>query len=273
MVRLAPLGLVISALIPVGLLFFWERMRANDLESRLAKVQHRLSTYEQLEQRLGNPPWQARIEETKQRRLANETSQEFVDALFDTPSRRFPHGHDTSSWNLKIRSTTPAYFGEVGAEDEFIDDEQDAPGGPDFCYQLSRVVMSEKELHPQPPGSPLSAETRRRAHHALTECGYVYLDNFFPAHRIHAFRKAYERFRDKPEAKAFEYPCQGKGRREHMLPFRSPFNDSDIYSDSRLLTLLTDFLGDEFKMELMTVITSPPGSKDQRWHQGKPRRN
>ena len=133
------------------------------------------------------------------------------------------------------------------------------------------MVISEAELHPKPAGSPLSEETRRRAHHALTECGYVYLDNFFPAHRIHAFRKAYERFRVKPEAKAFEYPCQGEGRREHMLPFQSPFNDSGVYSDSRLLTLLNDFLGDEIKMELMTVITSPPGSKHQRWHQGERR--
>ena len=32
-------------------------------------------------------------------------------------------------------------------------------------------------------------ETRARAYHALTECGYVYLDNFYPADRVHAFRK------------------------------------------------------------------------------------
>ena len=53
-----------------------------------------------------------------------------------------------------------------------------------------------------------------------------------------------------------------------MLPFAPPFNDSSIYADPRLRTLLDDFLGDEYKMELMTVITSPPGSKPQRWHQG-----
>lgn len=38
---------------------------------------------------------------------------------------------------------------------------------------------------------------------------------------------------------------------------------------SRLMTVLGDFFSHEqFKMELMTVITSPPGSGDQRWHQG-----
>ena len=35
------------------------------------------------------------------------------------------------------------------------------------------------------------------------------------------------------------------------------------------MTVLGDFFSHEqFKMELMTVITSPPGSGDQRWHQG-----
>ena len=50
--------------------------------------------------------------------------------------------------------------------------------------------------------------------------------------------------------------------------FREPFNNSKIYADPRLLALLSDFLQEQFKLELMTVITSPPGSKHQRWHQG-----
>ena len=29
-----------------------------------------------------------------------------------------------------------------------------------------------------------------------------------------------------------------------------------------------DYLGEQIKMELMTVISSPPGSGNQRWHQG-----
>ena len=40
------------------------------------------------------------------------------------------------------------------------------------------------------------------------------------------------------------------------------------FSDPRLLTILYDFLGEHVKLELMTVINSPPGSGDQRWHQG-----
>ena len=61
---------------------------------------------------------------------------------------------------------------------------------------------------------------------------------------------------------------QGTGRIEHMLPFAPPFNDSTVYADPRLLTLIGDFLGEMFKMELQTVITSPAGSSHQRWHQG-----
>ena len=265
--RPTPTGLAASLVVPLLVMLLWERQRAEALATKLTDVERRLSTYEALEPRAVNTDWQETIEAAKQRRLANETSSTFVDELFDTPSRRFPHGHDTSAWNEKLRGTTPRHFGEVGAEDEYIDEEQDSPGGPEICYQLSQVVISERELHP-PSGGPLSAETRRRSLHALRECGFVYLDNIYPADRVHAFRKAYERFRATPEAKAFEYPCQGQGRREHMLPFARPFNESTIYSDPRLLTLLGDFLGDEFKMELMTVITSPPGSKNQRWHQG-----
>ena len=262
-----PQGLAASLVVPLVMLVFWEHRRADALAAKLTDVEHRLSTYKALEARSSNTYWQEEIEAAKQRRLVNESSSIFVNELFDTPSRRFPHGHDTSDWNDKLRRLTPTYFGEVGAEDDYQDEEQDAPGGPDICYQLSQVVISQQELHP-PDGAPLSAETRQRALLALRECGYVYLDNFFPTHRIHALRKAYEDFRATPDAKAFEYPCQGQGRREHMLPFERPFNESNVYSDARLLTLLGDFLGDEFKMELMTVITSPPGSKHQRWHQG-----
>ena len=105
--------------------------------------------------------------------------------------------------------------------------------------------------------------------HAHCSYSYVYLDNLVPKERVARLREAYEDFRKTDEAAEFLYPCQGEGRVEHMLPFRAPFNSSDIYADPRLMAVLGDFFSHEqFKMELMTVITSPPGSGDQRWHQG-----
>ena len=56
----------------------------------------------------------------------------------------------------------------------------------------------------------------------------------------------------------------GVQRFEHMLPFRAPFNDSAIYAEPRLMQILSDFFTQEqFKMELMTVITSQPGKAIQ----------
>jgi len=85
---------------------------------------------------------------------------------------------------------------------------------------------------------------------------------------VEALRRAYVTFRESEEAEAFRYPCQGEGRVEHMLPFRPPFNTSIFHTDDRLLQILGDFLKEQIKLELMTVITSPPGSQHQRWHQG-----
>ena len=40
--------------------------------------------------------------------------------------------------------------------------------------------------------------------------------------------------------------------------------------DRRLTSAAASYINaqEQFKLELMTVITSPPGSGDQRWHQG-----
>ena len=237
--------------VPLVLLLTYEQYETRELSSRL-------KMYESLAARSPNPPWQRALEDVKQRRLANETSQAFVNNLFDTKTRRFPHGHDRDAWDGHLSRTTPRAFSQER-------DEDDPEYGPAWCTELPRVVLSEAELS----AVPLSTETRARAWEALTECGYVYLDNFVPAERVRTFRAAYEAFRQTSEAKLFEYPCQGEKRVEHMLPFAPPFNDSSIYADPRLLTLLADFLGDDgFKLELMTVITSPAGSGHQRWHQG-----
>ena len=106
----------------------------------------------------------------------------------------------------------------------------------------------------------------------LRECGFAYLDNFYSPATVRAYRAAYEDFkRSDPRANEFLYPCQGRGRVEHMLPFASPFNDTlALHGDPRLHRVLLAFLRNSFKLELITVINSPPDSGEQRWHQVGP---
>jgi len=233
----------------------WEERTARAVAER----QH--ARYAELQPRTDNLPWQERLQSIRKGREKHENSDEFINALFDDPSRRFPDGANLSEWESFLRTQTPSRF---DAADEGKDG-GDADKAPAFCHELHGVVISERELN-EPA---LSVEVRARALRALTECGYVYLDNLVPKERVARLREAYMDFRQTDEATDFLYPCQGEGRVEHMLPFRAPFNSSDIYADPRLMTVLGDFFSHEqFKMELMTVITSPPGSGDQRWHQG-----
>jgi hypothetical protein len=43
-----------------------------------------------------------------------------------------------------------------------------------------------------------------------------------------------------------------------QVPFRPPFNTSAVYSDSRLLTILTDFLKEQFKVSPLEL---EPGTR------------
>ena len=237
-----------------------ERQRSNELLIRLAESERELLRYSALIPRADNPPWQEALHADRLKRDQLEDSDEYKQELFASHNR-FPHGHNRSKWRAHLRATTPAAYEDA---------EHGLDTTPAWCSDqsdLSGIVVSEEELHP-PDGGPLSLATRRRAHHALTECGYVYLDNFFSRETVERLRQAYVALRDSDEGKDMLYPCQGTGRVEHMLPFRQPFNNSEIYADERLITLLQDYLHEHFKLELMTVITSPPGAKDQRWHQG-----
>ena len=236
-----------------------QRAALADVESQLKRSEAALQRFASLIPRTKNPLWQEDLHEERLKRDRLEESKEFVDDLFSR-DRMFPHGHNTSRWEAHVDANTPTAF---------EDSQHDLERTPAWCSgspDLSGIVISQAELHPE--GGVLSEETRRRAHNALKECGYVYLDNMFDERTVRELREAYFALRASDEGKDMVYPCQGPGRVEHMLPFREPFNNSKIYADQRLLTLLTDFLQEQFKLELMTVITSPPGSKHQRWHQG-----
>eukprot|EP00946_MAST-07B_sp_MAST-7B-sp1_P003779 g3779.t1 len=109
-----------------------------------------------------------------------------------------------------------------------------------------------------------------RAVDRLHECGVVYLDNLFSRGFVDALREYYYDFTLTDDATKFRYPCQGAGRIEHMMPFAPPFNSSATspFGDRRLREIISKFLGPPFKLELVTVINSRRGSRDQRWHQG-----
>ena len=235
-----------------------QRQEVKRLTKLLGETERKLHDFTGMDPRADNLPFVERQQQERLARDAHETSDTFVSALFDGEGRRFPHGHNHSSWHAHLDRTTPAAF----AEDPSSEEED---GSPEWCNDLREVVVTPEEL----AGVSLTPAVRAKALRSLVNCGYVYLDNMFPAAKVEALRQAYVAFRETDEAEQFVYPCQGAGRVEHMLPFRPPFNESDpVYADPRLLEVLGDFLQEQIKLELMTVITSPPGSRDQRWHQG-----
>jgi hypothetical protein len=209
-----------------------QRRRASELAQRLTHAEHALNAYTRLEPRADNPTWQEDLHAERLARDETEASEAFRDALF-APSNRFPHGHNTSGWDEHVRRATPSAFaadaaravnGEAEDPQRHRDDTVPAwcSGSPD----LSEIVISEAEvstlwlepetrareadarpviepscgqLHP-PDGAPLSLATRARAHRALTECGYVYLDNMFPREQVplmHIYTRSTCTHRDK----------------------------------------------------------------------------
>ena len=263
----ATIALLIAAAAAIAALAFALRdaqRHISTLEAHLAALgvrevdaRRKLQFYAELEHGVGNPPWQTELHAARTARDEHEASDAFVDALF-ADERHFPHGHNTSSWELHLRENTPAAF--------YSDPASLPEAGPPRCLEMNTVVVAESALHA--PGG-LSAETRAAAKAALTDCGYVVLDNMYRRRQVDELRDAYEALKAGPDGPLFRYPVQGAGRVEHLLPFRPPFNESAaLYADPRLLTILYDFLGEHVKLELMTVINSPPGSGDQRWHQG-----
>ena len=144
-------------------------------------------------------------------------------------------------------------------------DDDDAIEGElqDFCNDGKNVVISKSNLESDLVGSVVSANK------AIRRCGFVYLDSLYESDVVANWTKSFREFMKRENGGGdWRYPCQGIGRSEVMLPFEEPFNETSIYGNIHLRSILAHAFKGTFKMELQTVITSSPGSGNQRWHQG-----
>ena len=136
------------------------------------------------------------------------------------------------------------------------------------CRYDAIIPKSDLSLNSWHNGQALN-----KASNILKECGFVYLDDLFTKEFVDELKDFYRNFVSETNKKTnskFKYPCQGEGRIEYMMPFVPPYNESDSspYGDQRIRDIVSKFLGPPYKLELMTVINSLPGSRHQRWHQG-----
>ena len=162
--------------------------------------------------------------------------------------------HLLFNWTKHLSKSTP-------------DTWQNKKSGIDCRYG---AIIPKKDLS---SASWSNGEALNKASKILKECGFVYLDDLFTKAFVDELRDFYVDFvseKNRNVNSNFRYPCQGKGRIEYMMPFAPPFNESNSapYADHRIRAIVSKFLGPPFKLELMTVINSLPGSGDQRWHQG-----
>ena len=154
--------------------------------------------------------------------------------MASTPPPRQHTPHHKSEQATALVTTTDPNFME--GEDPPVE-----------CGQPSNVIITKEELS-APFG--LAPAVRRRAARAIKQCGFLYLDEMFSNSVIDRFKDAYDDFKafeNQREARTGEvgpwrYPVQGVGRREYFLPFRHPFNSTQIYGDGRLRTILAGLL-------------------------------
>uniref|UniRef100_A0A7S3YM64 Phytanoyl-CoA dioxygenase n=2 Tax=Lotharella globosa TaxID=91324 RepID=A0A7S3YM64_9EUKA len=221
------------------------------IRTKLQQTEQELAEYTKLVPRAGNAPWiydhMKRFDEMSAEAggLAKEGGYRANESV--------KNGLTIERWEAHLDQSTPrAFQSSISGETEVN------------CWDLADISLTPSELE------NMGAKSRKKAALALKECGFLVLDSLLPKEQIQRMRDAYNTFRETKRAeKYFRYPCQGKGRFEYMLPFEPPFNSSNApYHNPQLRSIILDFLGGPFKLELMTVINSSPGSGDQRWHQG-----
>lgn len=164
------------------------------------------------------------------------------------------------------KKTMTHRYESTSKEDELYIASHEESDMQEYCNDAANIVFTPEDFENDREG------TVARATSGLRRCGFVYLDSLYDKKTIESWNEAYQSFMtsdsDTVLREQMRYPCQGKGRHEIMLPFREPFNSSAIYGHPHLRSVLSHSFRGAYKMEVQTVITSPVGSGNQRWHQG-----
>mmetsp|Transcript_22058 Transcript_22058/g.36143 ORF Transcript_22058/g.36143 Transcript_22058/m.36143 type:complete len:454 (+) Transcript_22058:84-1445(+) len=278
--------LLLGILLAVAFQAYMQRLLLLGLRQRMEDIQWELHEYTKLGVRQGSADWiyQHTAEFARMRDDVEGTPKQTGYRLDESASNSML---DVGRWREFLAEHTPRAFsapsdkanirGEVedsiGANTEggesTLDDAVD-------CFNITHIALTNDDWASSKTNEAidfarvLDPRARERARKALRECGFLVLDNLIRPGVIRKLRAAYSAFIASDRGKRyFKYPCQGEGRFEYMLPYESPFNDTDApYNHPILRRVLLDFLNGPFKLELMTVINSKPGSGNQRWHQG-----
>ena len=189
--------------------------------------------------------------------LSIRTHQNFPHLSPNTTYATLPNSNDhnitnlLSNWTKYLNLNTPQIYKQQAAST--ID-----------CH--SQAFIPHSDLYTLPIHT-----ITQRAKTIITECGFLYLDNLYNTSFVDSIYTSYSTFINNTNAsQPFQYPCQGKGRIEHMMPFQQPWNTSHAspYASPLLQAIIKSILGEPYKLELMTIINSKSKSLDQRWHQG-----
>ena len=139
--------------------------------------------------------------------LLNEEpqSQDEIDAVLDAMENAGSYQTEnvqvSPGWKQHLEKLTPIAF---NGEKLDVD-----------CFNVSQVSFSRDGSHEQ-------------ILRVLRNCGFVVLKSFFSNETMSGFKQAYEEFLKDKESELFKYPVQGQGRIEYLIPFRKPFNESQV---------------------------------------------
>eukprot|EP00931_Biecheleriopsis_adriatica_P076044 TRINITY_DN49799_c0_g1_i1.p1 TRINITY_DN49799_c0_g1~~TRINITY_DN49799_c0_g1_i1.p1 ORF type:complete len:325 (+),score=73.76 TRINITY_DN49799_c0_g1_i1:33-977(+) len=107
---------------------------------------------------------------------------------------------------------------------------------------------------------------RREVSRNLRACGFAWVRNAFDADEAKSMRASFLAFEKTSAAKDYEHERLRADRMQYCLPFEKPFNESRFFASTALVDILSDYLGEEFVLDLLTMVVVPPGAAEQAMH-------